>query len=277
MFNLIVKGAGWQPNQDVFPAERVLEDTSDASMERFSPDGVLDIQAVMSLPTIFMAEGTDEELARVGTITGLRRNGVSYSVRYSVDPNLPPIPNSVIFSMADELGITNFEFSRTHWAIKEANLFEMLYRRQLSEALRPRVFSLPDEPVDRRLVSVMMPFAPQFDNLYEVLAETCANSGFRCSRADDIWLNDAIVEDVVHLIATSRVVIADLTERNSNVFYEIGIAHTLGKDVILITQSQNDVPFDLRHLRYLTYLNNAEGLAALGADISRRLETLGQA
>ena len=122
-----------------------------------------------------------------------------------------------------------------------------------------------------------MPFAPQFDNLYAVLAETCANSDFRCSRADDIWLNDAIVEDVVHLIATSRVVIADLTERNSNVFYEIGIAHTLGKDVILITQSQNDVPFDLRHLRYLTYLNNAEGLAALGADISRRLETLGQA
>jgi hypothetical protein len=66
----------------------------------------------------------------------------------------------------------------------------------------------------------------------------------------------------------------DLTGKNGNVFYEAGIAHSLGKDVILITQSADDVPFDLRHLRYIQYLNNGEGLQQLTAKVTDRLETL---
>ena len=49
----------------------------------------------------------------------------------------------------------------------------------------------------------------------------------------------------------SRIVICDFSERNPNVFYEVGIAHTLGKHVIPITQTPNDVPFDLQHPRYI--------------------------
>jgi hypothetical protein len=51
------------------------------------------------------------------------------------------------------------------------------------------------------------------------------------------------------MMLRSRVVICDCTGRNPNVFYEIGIAHTLGREVILITQNPEDIPFDLRHLR----------------------------
>ena len=51
---------------------------------------------------------------------------------------------------------------------------------------------------------------------------------------------------------------ATVTGRFPNVFYEARIAHTLGREVILITQNENDIPFDLRHLRYVRYLNNAE-------------------
>ena len=54
-------------------------------------------------------------------------------------------------------------------------------------------------------------------------------------------------------------------------FYEIGIAHTLGRDVILITQNDADVPFDLRHLRYVKYLNNAEGLRKLRTQLEVKL------
>jgi hypothetical protein len=93
----------------------------------------------------------------------------------------------------------------------------------------------------------------------------------RCRRADDIWENPAVIQDVVSLIDRSSVVIADCTGRNPNVFYEIGIAHTLGREVILITQNAEDIPFDLRHLRYVTYLNNSEGLAALVARLQPRL------
>ncbi len=66
----------------------------------------------------------------------------------------------------------------------------------------------------------------------------------------------------------------DCTGRNPNVFYEIGIAHTLGREVILITQSDNDIPFDLRHLRYVRYLNNAQGLGDLTAALQGRLQTI---
>lgn len=258
------------------PSGRVLEFTDDAIVEEYAPDGELDRWAAAALPTIFMKEGVDDELARIGSITVLRKIFNYYEISYVVDPNIPPIPNSHIVQMSQALGIENFEFSRTHWAIKDANLFEVLYRRHLANPLRPRVFSLPEAAMESDLVSVMMPFAPQFDALYAKLVEACEGLGMRCQRADDIWLNDAVIEDVVHLIATSRVVIADLTGRNANVFYEAGIAHTLGKDVILLAQSQDDVPFDLRHLRYVLYLNNGEGRDSMASQVIRRLGTLGQ-
>ncbi len=57
-------------------------------------------------------------------------------------------------------------------------------------------------------------------------------------------------------------------------FYEAGISHTLGKHVIPITQSADDIPFDLRHHRYLLYLNNGEGLSVLQHKLSERIATL---
>jgi len=59
------------------------------------------------------------------------------------------------------------------------------------------------------------------------------------------------------------------------VFYEIGIAHTLGKHVVLITQSEDNVPFDLRHLRFVEYLNNEEGRHDLVDKVGKRIANLG--
>jgi hypothetical protein len=66
-------------------------------------------------------------------------------------------------------------------------------------------------------------------------------------------------------------VICDCTGRNSNVFYEIGIAHTLGREVILITQSAADIPFDLRHLRYVLYSDTKAGLLVLQTQLQARI------
>lgn len=77
--------------------------------------------------------------------------------------------------------------------------------------------------------------------------------GLRCERADDIYGISGIMQSVWESINRAQVIIADLTERNPNVFYELGIAHTLGKPVIMITQSMDYVPFDLRHLRCVVY------------------------
>jgi len=84
------------------------------------------------------------------------------------------------------------------------------------------------------------------------------------------------MQDVVSPIDRSTAVKCDCTGRNPNVFYEIGIAHALGREVILITQAEADIPFDLRHLRFVAYLNNGEGLAALQARLEPRLVELAQ-
>ena len=113
-----------------------------------------------------------------------------------------------------------------------------------------------------------------FDGVYAALGLAAETIGKNCKRADDIWNHDAIIKDVVSLICKSSVVICDLTGKNANVFYEAGIAHSMGKNVILITQSADDVPFDLRHLRFIQYLNNREGLQRLTAKVIERLENL---
>lgn len=76
------------------------------------------------------------------------------------------------------------------------------------------------------------------------------------------------------MIDRSRIVVCDCTGRNPNVFYEAGIAHTLGREVILITQNGHDIPFDLRHLRYIPYLDNVEGRAALTVALQVRMQAI---
>src|SRR5260370_41803173 len=122
---------------------------------------------------------------------------------------------------------------------------------------------MDSENMEPALLSVMMPSDLAFEAVYAALNHAARAVGLRCGRADDIWENPAIIQDVVSLIDRSQVVICDCTGRNPNVFYEIGIAHTLGREVILITQADADIPFDLRHLRYVRYLNNGEGLHTL--------------
>ncbi|MFL6282637.1 MAG: hypothetical protein ACJ74Q_05660 [Pyrinomonadaceae bacterium] len=84
--------------------------------------------------------------------------------------------------------------------------------------------------------------------------------GLTAGRADDFFTIGSIIQDVWSAIHNAVIIIADCTGRNPNVFYEIGIAHTLGKDTILISQSIDDIPFDLRHLRVIVYEYTPRGV-----------------
>jgi hypothetical protein len=174
---------------------------------------------------------------------------------------------------ASELDIGEFEFSRGHWAVKDVDLYQILCRMMQAPRFMPRVFELKDQ-YDPTLISVMMPFSEGFDPVYEAIVDCASALKLECKRADDIWENEAVIQDIVDLIARSQVVICDCTGRNPNVFYEAGIAHTLGKNVILITQSREDIPFDVSHIRYVQYLNNGEGRAALTETLKPRIRDL---
>lgn len=93
--------------------------------------------------------------------------------------------------------------------------------------------------------------------------------GITCVRGDDIFSVRSIVEDIWSAICQSSFVIGEFTGRNPNVMYEAGIAHTLGKPLICITQNLQDVPFDLRHLRLIVYENTPTGYQRLADSINK--------
>ena len=138
----------------------------------------------------------------------------------------------------------------------------------------PSVFEVPTQGVDQTLVAVMMPFSAEYKDVYNTIQKACAFHKLDCHRVDDIWEHAILIQDIFSLIFRSYVVVCDFSGRNPNVFYETGIAHTLGKHVIPITQSSSDVPFDLRHHRYTHYHNNGEGRVKLQQDLQRRLARL---
>ncbi|WP_159537521.1 hypothetical protein [Aeromicrobium sp. 9AM] len=218
----------------------------------------------------------EPEFARLGQIMDLARHGASYRFRFVPDANVSPLPLEKLLADADRWAIEDFEFYRTHWAVKDVDAYAALWGTVAGTSMPgPKAFRLPTHKLQSHdLVAVMMPFEAKFTPVYETLRQASADAGMRCQRADDIWKNEHILDDVLELIWTARVVVADLTDRNANVFYETGIAHTIGRDVVLTTQNMEHVPFDLRSIRALTYYPNREGLAALKDGLSARLETL---
>lgn len=137
----------------------------------------------------------------------------------------------------------------------------------------PNVFTIPDGNVEEDLITVMMPFAG-FDGVYQSIRNACANAGFRCLRADDIWDNSSIIQDIFSLIYRAKIVIVDFSGKNPNVMYETGIAHTLGKTVIPLAQIIQDIPSDMVHHRALIYLKNGEGLTKLETDLEKKLRMI---
>ncbi|HEY4158115.1 MAG TPA: hypothetical protein VGM29_08455 [Polyangiaceae bacterium] len=155
---------------------------------------------------------------------------------------------------------------------------ELSYLDHVARVVRINpIFRARDVLRDDKLCFVLMPFGPE-NHLQEIFADqvapTIAAAGLKCLRADDIYDTQPIVESVWENILRARLLVADLTGRNPNVFYELGVAHTVGKDVILLSQSIDDVPFDLRHLRVVLYDTTARGAAALAKQLEATLAAL---
>jgi hypothetical protein len=276
MFNLIMRSVDWDSGRETMPVGRFFEYTEDHIAALFRENGNLHLDRLIALPCLFMQEGVRDEIAYVGQINRARIVGNDVSFEYTLDAEVPALQNSMIYANRMALDMPHdFEFSRNHWAVKDVDLYRFLLRNVRPRRQRPTVFQIPEhENIEPPLASVMMPLDVGFNPIYESIRQAADNAGLRCRRADDIWENAAIIQDVVVLIDRSRIVVCDCSGRNPNVFYEAGIAHTLGREVILITQNAQDIPFDLRHLRYIRYLNNVEGRAALTAALQARMQTI---
>jgi hypothetical protein len=94
------------------------------------------------------------------------------------------------------------------------------------------------------------PFDTYFSQIFKPAVEEC---GLYAIRGDSLYTPTTIVDEIWLEIQNAKLLIAELTERNANVFYELGLAHAISKPVILISNSMEDVPFDLRSIRVLIY------------------------
>lgn len=118
--------------------------------------------------------------------------------------------------------------------------------RTLSQHARPREFL--------ETCFVMMPFGSWFDRYYqEIYINAIKDAGFEPVRADELFSTGSVVEQIWEQILKAKVLLADLTDKNANVFYELGLAHAAKKPVVFTARRVEDIPFDLRHLRVLIY------------------------
>lgn len=129
-------------------------------------------------------------------------------------------------------------------------------------------FGSPDSDTT---VFVAIPSGEPFDSIYsKLIAQPLVEDGIRVSRAQDLSSARNILADVVQGIEGATIVVADLTELNPNVFYEVGLAHALRKPVILLTQDIDALPFDLQQYRTISYSIDFDKAQRL-ADELRRL------
>ncbi|WP_208625392.1 hypothetical protein [Salinicola salarius] len=242
----------------------------------FYSNGTLDVAKLKEYPVLLVTEtgGNGPQFARVAYITNITL-GHEVSIQYAIDNSIQPISNAELEGHSVELRLGRFGLSHTCWSVCDVDLFKLLLQNQQKRSISPKVFSLEAAySQDENLVSIMMPFGAEFNPVHAALQQSISAVGLESVRADNIWEHHTIIQDIVNIIARAKVVVCDCSGKNPNVFYEAGVAHAIGKEVILITQSEHDIPFDLRHIRYIRYLPNTEGLADLSTSLQSRLRSI---
>jgi hypothetical protein len=299
LYNLLVTGLeeAWESNRYELPQSRFGEYTAETIKIRYQSLDEHLIQELISFPALFAYEVGCNLPARVGYVTQIIQSSETIRLKFKMIKEILPISPEQLSQISWDLDIMKMEMNRTHWALKDVDLLAVLLEAGLLNVrevpheltkpqihfsiysqnqllVSPKVFAIPRIEIDPNLISVMMPFSREFDAVYASIQSACQSVGLRCERADDLWEESTIIQDVFNLIFRSAVVVVDLSGRNSNVLYETGIAHTLGRPVVPISQNTGALPFDLAHHRTLHYLPNEQGLGEMRMRLERRLRSL---
>lgn len=127
MYNLLVtaRSGAWDQPFYEFDKSRFLEYTTVSIAEAFKTLAPNLIETLKGYPCLFAYEGDEEEL-RIGILTSIKERGRNLFIEFELDQNIPPIPFDAIKPIAPLLDIRDWEMNRTHWAVKDENLFERL-------------------------------------------------------------------------------------------------------------------------------------------------------
>src|SRR6516225_6485571 len=173
----------------------------------------------------------------------------------------------------------NFEWKATPLVAKIQTSLQLSLSALASGAPNKRLIVSPRFETNaaeryRSDILVLMPFSEALTPLYQDHLKSVAQSlQMTIARADDFFTSGPIMIEIWSAIVKAKILIADCTGRNPNVFYEIGLAQALGKPVVLITQASDDVPFDLRQYRYIQYEFTPRGMKAFEENLIKTLKS----
>jgi len=106
------------------------------------------------------------------------------------------------------------------------------------------------------------------DKVHSTIKQTCAQFNLRAERADDIEHSGRITDKIIERISAARILVADLSHERPNVYYEVGSAHGLDREVIMIAQKDTQLHFDIKDFNVIFYANASE----LGSRLKKRLD-----
>ena len=129
------------------------------------------------------------------------------------------------------------------------------------------MINAPQSTIPKPFVFVLMPIDPTFDDIYKFGIKGAAEDvGAYAERLDEQIFVEGMLDRIFNQISKADLIVADMTGRNPNVFYEVGYAHALGKITLLLTQDANDIPFDLKHRQHTIYGGSIDRLRKELAD-----------
>ncbi len=125
---------------------------------------------------------------------------------------------------------------------------------------------------------IIMPFDDETANdVYELCTKPiCREFNIKANRADEIFTTNPIIDDIINEIEEATIIIADISGKNSNVFYELGMSHMLKKSqTIMITHDPfGNLPFDIAHFRIIKYENSIAGKSEYEKQLAKTLENI---
>lgn len=150
---------------------------------------------------------------------------------------------------------------------RQAGIFAASYKQitvdnYTIQAERPRAF-------------VVMKFSPAYEDIYaKVIKDICEKFDLDAIRADEIYGPGFIIRDIIQQVVSAQLIIADVSEPNANVYFEVGYALALKKPIILLAKRGTELPFDIAGFRVLFYDDSIGGKTKIEEGLTQHLSAI---
>jgi predicted nucleotide-binding protein len=124
---------------------------------------------------------------------------------------------------------------------------------------------------------IVMQYTEEYNELFnEVIKPVCEEYGLEAIRADDLYTQNQVIQDIIFSIRESAIIIADITPDNPNVYYDVGFSHGINKPTVLLCDTTGEkLPFDLSGFRTIFYKNKIAGKSKIEETPRKHLKAIG--